>query len=85
MTLQTYWQLDVAEDAARPEPAASASPGLFRDVRTPALNRYDYYAQVAQAAAQTGFDGLFLPHRPQSDDSTIVAAAIAREVPRLAW
>ncbi len=83
MTIQTYWQLDVAEDAARSEPGARAS-GLFRDVRTPALNRYDYYVQVAQAAAQTAFDGLFLPHRPQSDDSNIVAAAIAREVPRLA-
>lgn len=81
MTIQTYWQLDVAEDAARSEPGARQS-GLFRDVR--ALNRYDYYAQVAQAAAQTAFDGLFLPHRPQSDDSAIVAAAIAREVPRLA-
>lgn len=82
MTIQTYWQLDVAEDAARSEPGARAA-GLFRDVRTSALNRYDYYAQVAQAAAQTAFDGLFLPHRPQSDDSAIVAAAIAREVPRL--
>ncbi|TGX54670.1 LLM class flavin-dependent oxidoreductase [Sphingomonas gei] len=82
MTIQTYWQLDVAEDAARSESGARRS-GLFRDVRTPGLNRYDYYAQVAQAAAQTAFDGLFLPHRPQSDDSTIVTAAIAREVPRL--
>lgn len=82
MTIQTYWQLDVAEDAARSEPGARQS-GLFRDVRPVTLNRYDYYAQVAQAAAQTAFDGLFLPHRPQSDDSTIVAAAIAREVPRL--
>lgn len=83
MTIQSYWQLDVAEDAARSEPGARHS-GLFRDVRTPALNRYDYYAQVAQAAAQTAFDGLFLPHRPQFDDSAIVAAAISREVPRLA-
>lgn len=82
MTIQTYWQLDVAEDATRSEPGARQS-GLFRDVRTSGLNRYDYYAQVAQAAAQTAFDGLFLPHRPQSDDSAIVAAAIAREVPRL--
>ncbi|AQR73357.1 LLM class flavin-dependent oxidoreductase [Sphingomonas sp. LM7] len=82
MTIQTYWQLDVAEDAGRSEPGARQS-GLFRDVRPATLNRYDYYAQVAQAAAQTAFDGLFLPHRPQSDDSGIVAAAIAREVSRL--
>ncbi|ATY31543.1 LLM class flavin-dependent oxidoreductase [Sphingomonas psychrotolerans] len=83
MTIQSYWQLDVAEDAARSEPGARQSE-LFRDVRTPAFNRYDYYAQVAQAAAQTAFDGLFLPHRPQSDDSGIVAAAIARSAARLA-
>ncbi|NIJ20239.1 alkanesulfonate monooxygenase [Sphingomonas naasensis] len=82
MTIRVYWQLDVAEDAARSEPGARQS-GLFRDVRPSTLNRYDYYAQVAQAAAQTAFDGLFVPHRPQSDDSNIVVAAIAREAPRL--
>lgn len=84
MTVQIHWQLDVAANPARSERALrSVDGGLFRDVRTPALNRYHYYAQVGQAAAQTGFDGLFLPHRPQSDDSTIVAAAIAREVQRI--
>jgi alkanesulfonate monooxygenase len=62
MTIQTYWQLDVAEDPRVRNHACSASAALFRDVRTPALNRYDYYAQVAQAAAQTAFDGLFLRH-----------------------
>lgn len=84
MTIQTYWQLDVAAEPTRSEPAARA-PGatIFRDVRTRAINRYDYYAQIAQAAAQTAFDGLYLPYRPESDDSAIVAAAIAREVPRL--
>ncbi|MDT8757220.1 LLM class flavin-dependent oxidoreductase [Sphingomonas psychrotolerans] len=82
MTIRTYWQLDVADDPARSERGARLS-GLFRDVRPTTLNRYDYYAQVAQAAAQTGFDGLFLPHRPESDDAAIVAAAIAREAPRL--
>ncbi len=85
MTIQTYWQIDVAADPARSEIGARPrTPGLFRDVRTPAINRYDYYAQVAQAAAQTTFDGVFIPHRPQSDDAAIVAAAIAREVPRIA-
>jgi alkanesulfonate monooxygenase len=84
MTLQTYWQIDVAGDPVRSEIAARPQgQTLFRDVRTRAINRYDYYGQVAQAAAQTGFDGVFLPHRPQSDDSAIVAAALAREVPRL--
>jgi alkanesulfonate monooxygenase len=84
MTIQTYWQIDVAAEPARSEISARATgAGLFRDVRTTALNRYDYYAQIAQAAAQTAFDGVFIPHRPQSDDAAIVAAAIAREVPRI--
>jgi len=86
MTIRSYWQLDVAADPRRSEAGVRSSQGdtLFRDVRTGALNRYDYYAQVGQAAAQTAFDGLFLPYRPESDDSRIVAAAIAREVPKLA-
>jgi alkanesulfonate monooxygenase len=58
-------------------------PSLVRDRRQPTQNRYDYYAQIAQAAAQTGFDGLFLPHRRDADDARITAAALAREVPRL--
>ena len=84
MTIQTYWQLDVAADPGRSEPSTRPrrQPEL-RDVRTSAITRYDHYAQIARAAALTGFDGLFLPHRTHSDDSQIVAAAIAREVPRL--
>ena len=84
MTVNVYWQLDVASEPSRLEAAARPHRQPFvRDVRTSALGRYDYYAQIARAAAQTAFDGLFLPHRAQSDDSQIVAAAIAREVPRL--
>jgi len=84
MTIQTYWQLDVAAQPGRSEPSARPQAGtIFRDVRTRVINRYDYYARIAQAAAQTAFDGLFLPYRPEADDSAIVAATIAREVPRL--
>lgn len=82
MTIQSYWQIDVAAEPARSEVSARP-PALFRDVRSPLVNRFDYYAQVAQGAAQTAFDGVFIPHRPESDDAGIVAAAIAREVPRL--
>lgn len=82
MTIQSYWQIDPAADPARSEPSARRS-GMFRDVRPAALNRYDYYAQIAQAAAQTAFDGLFVAYRPESDDSQILAATIARETPRL--
>ncbi|WP_156679303.1 LLM class flavin-dependent oxidoreductase [Sphingomonas profundi] len=84
MTVRIYWQLDVAAEPARGEPSLRGRLGhLARDVRTASQNRFDYYAQVARAAAQAGFDGLFLPHRADADDSQIVAAAIAREAPRL--
>lgn len=84
MTPGIYWQLDVADEPRRGEPTArSRIGGVARDVRTASQNRFDYYAQIGRAAAQTGFDGLFLPHREAADDSQIVAAAIAREVPRL--
>lgn len=84
MTLRFYWRLDPAAEPARGEPSARRASGFLpRDVRTRSLNRYDYYAQVAQAAAATTFDGLFIAYRPDSDDSQIVAAAIARAAPRL--
>ena len=82
MTVQSYWRIDPAADPTRSEPSARRA-GLFRDVRPATINRYDYYAQVAQAAAQTAFDGLFIAYRAESDDSRILAATIAREVPRL--
>jgi alkanesulfonate monooxygenase len=84
MTIRTYWQLDPAAEHSRSEPADRPRwQPVLRDVRTAALNRYDHYAQIARAAAITGFDGLFIPHREQSDDSQIIAAAIARGTPKL--
>lgn len=84
MTVQVYWQIDPTQDPSRSEPAARGVTPLFRDVRTAAINRYDYYAQIARAAAQTAFDGVFLGYRPDSDDSRTIAAAIARETPGIA-
>jgi len=85
MTVTIHWQLDVAGEPARGEPAVRmALPALIRDVRRPGQNRFDYYAQVAVAVAQAGFDGLYLPHRDTADDTRIVAAAIAREARRVA-
>ncbi len=84
MTLDIYWQLDPAAEPARGEPSLHGRIGrVARDVRAPAQGRFDYYARIAQGAAQTAFDGLFLPHRQDADDSQITAAALAREVPRL--
>lgn len=84
MTIKLYWQLDPAAEPQRGEPGARPTSGFLpRDVRTTGLTRYDYYAQVARAAAITGFDGLFVAYRPESDDSQIVAAAVARTAPQL--
>ncbi len=84
MTIRTYWQVDTAAEPKRAEPALRpALSGLVRDRRSTTQNRFDYYGQLAQAAAQTGFDGVFLPYRRDADESRIVAAIIARAAPRI--
>jgi alkanesulfonate monooxygenase len=85
MSFLIHWQLDVAGEPSRSEPSLrSGLPALIRDLRRPTQNRFDYYAQVAQAVAQTGFDGLYLPFRSQADDTRIVAAVLAREIRHIA-
>lgn len=84
MTLNIHWRLDPAADPQRSEPGAwRPLPALARDRRTSTQNRFDYYVQVAQAAAQTAFDGLFVRHRIAADESRIIAAIVARAAPRL--
>jgi alkanesulfonate monooxygenase len=84
MSIQIYWQIDIAAEPRRNEASAwPALPTLVRDRRQAAQNRFDYYAQIATAARHTGFDGLYLPYRREGDDAGIVAGALAREVPKL--
>jgi len=84
MSINSYWQIDTAAEPHRSEPSRRPHlPGLIRDRRVPTQNRFDYYVQQAEGAAQTGFDGLFLPYRRDADESRIVAAVIARAVPRI--
>lgn len=84
MTISSYWQIDTAAEPRRAEPSLRPRlPALVRDRRRPSQNRFDYYAQLAQAAAQTGFDGVFLPYRRDADESRIVAAVVARAAPRI--
>lgn len=80
MTIQTYWQLDPAAEPHRLEASVRRTSAIVTPLRRPAHNRFDYYAQVAEAAAQTHFDGLFVAHRPEADESRIIAASLAREV-----
>lgn len=84
MTLAIHWRLDPAADRQRSEPSLqSPLPDFIRDRRAANQNRFDYYVQVAEAAAQTAFDGLHVRHRIQSDESRIIAAVVARAVPGL--
>ncbi len=85
MSISAYWQIDAAYEPQRSEPALRpAIPSLVTANHGAPQNRYDYYSQVAEGAAQASFDGLFLPYRREADESRIVAAVIARAVPRLA-
>ena len=84
MTISINWQLDPAAELSRSEPADRPRwQPVLRDVRTNEIDRYDHYGQIARAAAITGFDGLFIRHRAQADDSQIIAGALARAVPKL--
>lgn len=83
MTIRIYWQLDPAAEPARLEPSVRQEDGIVTPLRGPRPNRFDYYAQIAEAAAQTAFDGVFVAHRSEADESRIVAASLAREVRRL--
>ena len=79
MTLTIHWRLDPAAEPPRSERALQPQlPDWVRDRRVPTQNRFDYYLQVADAAAQTAFDGLFIRHRLESDESRIIAAIVAR-------
>ena len=81
MTLTIHWRLDPAAEPPRSERALQPQlPDRVRDRRVQTQNRFDYYLQVADAAAQTAFDGLFIRHRLESDESRIIAAIVARAV-----
>lgn len=85
MTIQTYWQIDPAAEPHRLEPSARRVSNIVTGLRGPKQNRFDYYTQIAEAAAQTAFDGVFVAHRPEADESRIIAAALTREVRRIAF
>lgn len=85
MSIRIYWEIDSAAEPRRAEPALRPVWNeKLRDPRTSRNRRHHYYEQVAQSAAGTSFDGLFIRYRPESDDSQILAASLARLVPRLA-
>jgi alkanesulfonate monooxygenase len=84
MTVHVYWRLDPAAEPQRSEPSLRPDISyLPANPQRAGVTRFDHYAQVARAAAITGFDGLFVAHRTESDDSQIIAASVARTAPGL--
>jgi alkanesulfonate monooxygenase len=85
MTINSYWQIDAAAEPQRLESSRRpVLPDLVHDRRGRAQNRFDYYTQLAEAAAQAGFDGVYIPYRRDADESRIIAAVVARAVPKIA-
>ncbi|MFT4025544.1 MAG: LLM class flavin-dependent oxidoreductase [Novosphingobium sp.] len=85
MTVRTYWLLDPAAEPLRLEPSARRASRIVTPLRGAPHTRFDYYAQIAEAAAQTHFDGVFVAHRADADESRIVAASLARETRGLSF
>jgi len=54
-----------------------------RDDRPGRFTAFDEDSQVARAAELAGFDGVVVPYDPGGEESWVVAAALAPEVPRL--
>jgi alkanesulfonate monooxygenase len=95
MTAEYYWTLptrgdgrgaaDVSENRGGGSPRLGSLGSSIRDVRPGRYSYVDHLAHVARAAAVSGFGGVFVPFDPQGEDSWIVSAALAREIPSLAF
>lgn len=98
MTAEYYWTLPT-RGVGRGAPEVSGPSGkkdgwsleggtvapVFRDVRPGRYSYVDHLAHVARAAAVSGFSGVFVPFDPEGGDSWVVSAALAREMPTLAF
>lgn len=58
-------------------------PSWIHDVRPGHYESIDHLLHVARAAAVTGLAGTLVPFEPAGEDSWVLAAALAREVPAL--
>jgi alkanesulfonate monooxygenase len=93
MTAEYFWTLPTRGDGrqgsgplgSRGDWTAGGRPLIasIRDVRSGRYGYFDYLVQVARAAAVSGFTGVFVPFDPQGEESWIVSAALARELPTL--
>lgn len=63
---------------------APAVPGWVRDVRTGALDPFDYHAQVAVAAEHGGFDGIAVPYDIGGEESWVLASVLVGQTRHVA-
>jgi len=95
MTAEYYWTLptrgsgrgaaDVSESRSDWSPGGGTLGPSIRDVRPGHYSYVDHLAHITRAAAVSGFSGVFVPFDSQGEDSWIVSAALAREIPSLAF
>ena len=93
MTAEYFWTLPTRGDGRRGSGplgnrgdwTSGGRPLIasIRDVRRDRYGYFDYLVQVARAAAVSGFTGVFVPFDPEGEESWIVSAALARELPTL--
>lgn len=94
MTAEYFWTLPSQGDG-RGVPTGAKNRGdwskgarhapVVHDVRSGRYGNFDHLSQVARAAAVSGFAGVLVPFDPEGEESWIVAAALAREIPGLTF
>lgn len=94
MSIEFLWRLPTHGDGRKAQdkhtrgewnatpPAQRVAPGV-RNGQDDGFAYIDYLSQVARAAEINGFDGALVPTSAISDQSWIVAAALARETRKL--
>lgn len=94
MTVEFFWRLPTHGDGRKPHdqhtrgewnatsPERRVAPGV-RKGQWDGFGYIDYLSQVARAAEINGFDGVLVPTGAGSEQSWIVAAALARETRKL--
>lgn len=94
MSVEFFWRLPTHGDGRKPHdqhtrgewnstpPERRVAPGV-RNGRPDGFGYIDYLSQVARAAEINGFDGVLVPTGAGSEQSWIVASALARETRKL--
>lgn len=92
MTVEYLWTLPTRGGGRAASPAAGGNvwaggtrplgPSI-RDVRPGRYTNFDHLAQIGRAAAAAGFAGVVVPFDPEGEESWVVGASLARQVPKL--